>query len=115
MQRLLTETNAFEIVNNDASMLQYQIDFHGGLRKQDAEEIFNKCYFRILAGLRSKRFQGNSRFRNQHIVKVICGYGHHNKQKVGRLRMHFVTYLTYNMFDFAYSEKHGTFLIRVKY
>lgn len=62
----------------------------------DAEEMFNRIYFQILAGLRSGKYQSNSSFKNEHIIKVICGYGHHSlekePEKKGRLRRHFLNY-----------------------
>jgi hypothetical protein len=99
--------------------LIYQIDFHCGVRRLDAEELFNKVYFQILEGLRCGKYQNNTAFRNEHIIKVICGFGHHNNPKKpesrGKLKRIFLDYFTSNLFDFAYAEDLGTFLLRVKY
>ena len=78
---LLEKSSAFEIINAKEELLIYQMDFHGGLSLMDAEEIFNKMYFKIMFNLRSGVYHSNTAFKNQHIIKVICGYGHHSKEK----------------------------------
>lgn len=119
LRDLLASQTAFDMMNKDKEVLSYQIDFHGGLRKIDAEEVFNEQYYNILGKLRSGVIEGNTKFPRQHIIKVITGYGHHHKEddpnKKGRLKQHFVEYFKRNMFDFAYSQDNGVFLIRVKY
>jgi len=66
--------------------------------------------------LRSGELHNNTAFPKQHIIKVICGFGHGSLGPVkGKLKLHFLKYFTENLFDFAYSEQHGTFLLRVKY
>jgi len=57
--------------------LEYQIDLHGGLRKKEAVERFLQEEERIRNGLLSGTIKPNSQVPNQHIIKVICGYGHH--------------------------------------
>jgi len=89
---------------------------HGGLRRADAEEMFNRSYFQILRNLKAGVYQNNTAFPRQHLIKVICGYGHHSLSAYkGALKQHFLDFFIENLFDFAYSEQHGTFLLRVKY
>jgi hypothetical protein len=87
------------------------------MTKADAEEQFNKSYFQIVRKLRFGEFQNNmSVTRREHIIKVICGYGHHSQGPVkGKLKLHFLDYFTNNLFNFAYAEQHGAFLLKVKY
>lgn len=119
VRALVNDKSAFEMINASQEMLSYKVDFHCGLRKIDAEEVFNRIYFNILSSLRTGRIQSNTSFKNEHIIKVITGYGHHDKEKdpvkKGRLKQHFLQYFTRNLFDFAYSENIGVFLVRVKY
>jgi hypothetical protein len=72
---------------------------------------------RIKEGLLSGKITCNSTVPNQHVIKVICGYGHHAQDKqpdrVGALRNHFLQILKSSRYDFAYIEKHGVFLIRI--
>jgi hypothetical protein len=119
LRELLASQTSFEMMNHSEEILGYQIDFHGGLRKIDAEEVFNQQYYNILGALRSGKIYGNTGFRREHIIKIITGFGHHSKEtdpkKRGRLKLHFVEYFKRNFFDFAYCESNGVFLIRVKY
>jgi hypothetical protein len=107
----------FTIVNSSPELLNYQIDLHGGLRKKDARNIFVESDQRIRAGLKNKAIGTNIDAKN-HIIKVICGYGKHSNQqdpsRVGVLRAHFLQFLKSSERDFAYIEKNGCFLIRIR-
>lgn len=64
IRQLINSQSAFEMINVRQELLIYQMDFHGGLRKIDAEEMFNRLYFTILAGLRHGRTHNNTQFKN---------------------------------------------------
>lgn len=68
----------FTIVNSNPELLNCQIDLHGGLRKSEASRKFLHHFDRITAGLYNGTIATNSHLPNNHIVKVICGYGHHS-------------------------------------
>ena len=93
------------------------MDLHGGLRKKEAVERFLEEEKRIKDGLIAGTIKCNSSVKNQHVVKVICGYGHHAKDqssdRVGALRNHFLQILKSSRYDFAYIERHGVFLVRI--
>jgi hypothetical protein len=86
--------NPFQIINNNPRLLEFQVDLHGGLRKKEAVERFLQEEQRIKEGLIAGTIKCNSSVKNQHVVKVICGYGHHAKDqssdRVGALRNHFL-------------------------
>lgn len=104
-------------------MRAYQIDLHGGLRKSEAVELFRKEYNSIIAGLKDGSIKHNysGPTENAHIIKVICGYGHHSKGNhsiednpaIGALRKHFLQLFKSSGYDFAYLENYGVFLILV--
>lgn len=109
--------NPFSIINTNPKLLEYQIDLHGGLRKKEAVDRFLIELDRIKRGLLSGVIKCNSSVPRQHVIKVICGYGHHAQDqradRVGALRTHFLQLFKSSRFDFAYIEKHGVFLVRI--
>ena len=68
----------FTIVNSNPELLNYQIDLHGGLRKREAVDAFLHHFNRIKTGLANGSIETNSHMPKNHIIKVICGYGHHS-------------------------------------
>ena len=64
LRDLLEKASAFDMINDNKELLIYNIDFHCGLRKGDAEEMFNRMYFKILAELRAGNKAGNTQFKN---------------------------------------------------
>ena len=55
----------------------------------------------------------NSHFKNVHIVKVLCGFGHGREGNYEGLKEKFLIYFKENLYDFAYVEKDGVFLLRI--
>jgi hypothetical protein len=70
----------FELVNSDQKILNCQIDLHGGLRKFEAATTFISQLSKIREGLKTGSIEPNfdKSEGGVHIVKVICGYGHHS-------------------------------------
>jgi hypothetical protein len=72
---------------------------------------------RIKRDLMNRKIGTNCQGRN-HIIKVICGRGNHSNdqapERVGALRKFFLQFLTNSDYDFAYIEKNGCFLIRIR-
>jgi hypothetical protein len=91
---------------------------HGGLRKKDAVEAFMQQFNRIKTGLANGTIETNHHLPKNHIVKVICGFGHHTVQnapdRIGQLRHHFKQLFISSSFDFVYIERNGCFLVRIK-
>ena len=107
----------FDVVNNNSEILNHEIDLHGGLKKLEATDLFNDNYKNIIKGLQNGTIVPNHGDGKTHVIKVICGYGHHavdvkNPLFVGILRKAFLSFFTNSGLDFAYIEKHGCFLIR---
>ncbi len=79
--------------------------------------MFRKFEEQIRTRLINKVIGTNMDAKN-HIIKVICGYGKHSNQqetsRVGALRKHFLQLLKTSDKDFAYIEKNGCFLIRIR-
>lgn len=55
----------------------------------------------------------NSHLTDVHIVKVLCGYGHGREGDYEGLKEKFLIYFTDNLYDFAYVEEDGVFLLRI--
>jgi len=104
-------------VNSNPDLLNEQIDLHGGLGKKDACEAFLVHYKRIKAGLTDRTIKTNTQNPKNHIIKVICGFGHHSNggdpECIGSLRKSFKKLIISMKMDFAYIEKHGCFLVRI--
>ena len=67
--------------------------------------------------LRTGEYENNiAAKKREHVIKVICGYGHHSTGPAkGTLKIHFLQFFKENLFNFAYAEQHGAFLLKVKY
>lgn len=65
----------FQIVNNNEEELSYQLNLHY-LSVKEAKKKFQEYYLKILCDLKSGRIKNNMPTKNNHILKVICGFGH---------------------------------------
>jgi hypothetical protein len=74
-------------------------------------------YERIKGGLTEGTIKANTQDPKNHIIKVICGFGHHSNggdpESIGSLKKSFNELLINKKMDFAYIEKHGCFLVRI--
>ena len=105
----------YDLTNPIASKKEDCIDLHGGHSKYDGITMFRKELKRIEQGLLNGSIIPNSGIEKFHVVSVECGYGNHspNPDGNGTLKSFMMVYFTSSKLDFAYIEKHGSFLIKI--
>eukprot|EP00347_Sterkiella_histriomuscorum_P000567 403375351 len=108
----------FDLCNQDQTVLNYCLDLHYQSVK-DGLRIFQEFYIKTQAKIKEGQLSSNTHDQETFLIKIICGFGHHNKNKQFNqtnklgLKYAFLEYFTKEMFNFAYLPEHGTFLVRL--